>query len=138
MGRAQRTHGGTIMHLDGKSEGKRQKGGRGRRWEDNNIKNGSYENRMSDCGLDSSGSGQGSVVGSCEHGNESAASIKCRYLVDRLSDCQLLEEDCSEDFIRKTYKKNILRECMRIAYPLGNRRYASPTKGEKYHRHICK
>jgi hypothetical protein len=28
------------------------------------------------CGLDSSGSGQGPVAGSCEHGNEPLGSIK--------------------------------------------------------------
>jgi hypothetical protein len=29
-----------------------------------------YNNRVEGCGLDSSGSGQGPMVGSCEHGNE--------------------------------------------------------------------
>jgi hypothetical protein len=28
------------------------------------------------CGLDSSGSGQGRVVGSCEHGNEPSGSME--------------------------------------------------------------
>jgi hypothetical protein len=33
------------------------------------------------CGLDSSGSGYGTVVGSCEHGNEPSGSIKVGNLV---------------------------------------------------------
>jgi hypothetical protein len=43
------------------------------------------------CGLDSTPSGQSTVVGSCEHGNEHLSSIKnegCFYL---LSDYQLLK-----------------------------------------------
>jgi len=32
--------------------------------------------RVTVCGLDSSGSGQGPVAGSCEHGNEPSDSIK--------------------------------------------------------------
>jgi len=36
--------------------------------------------------LDSSGSGQGLVVGSCEHGNEPSGSIKGRQILDQLSD----------------------------------------------------
>jgi hypothetical protein len=31
---------------------------------------------MGDCGLDSIGSGQGKVVGRCEHGNERSGTIK--------------------------------------------------------------
>jgi hypothetical protein len=31
---------------------------------------------VSRCGLDSSGSGEGPVAGSCEHGNEPSGSIK--------------------------------------------------------------
>jgi hypothetical protein len=34
------------------------------------------------CGLDSSGSGQGPVVGSCENGHESSGSIKGRKFLD--------------------------------------------------------
>jgi hypothetical protein len=32
---------------------------------------------MGRCGLVARGSGQGSVAGSCEHGNEPSGSIKC-------------------------------------------------------------
>jgi hypothetical protein len=34
------------------------------------------------CGLDSSGSGQGPVAGSCEHGNEPSGSIKVGEFLD--------------------------------------------------------
>jgi len=34
------------------------------------------------CGLDSSGSGQGTVVGSCEHSNEHSGSIKHGEFLD--------------------------------------------------------
>jgi hypothetical protein len=43
-------------------------------------------------GLDSSGSGQGQVAGSCEHGNEPSCSIKGGEFIDLLSDCQLLKD----------------------------------------------
>jgi hypothetical protein len=39
-------------------------------------------NRMGGCGLDLSGSGQGSVAGSCAHGNEPSGSIKDREFLD--------------------------------------------------------
>jgi hypothetical protein len=38
--------------------------------------NGSYGNRVGRCELDASGSGQGPMAGSCEHGNEPMGSIK--------------------------------------------------------------
>jgi hypothetical protein len=38
------------------------------------------------CGRDSSGSGQGPMEGSCEHGNEISDSIKGREFLDYLSD----------------------------------------------------
>jgi len=41
-------------------------------------------------GLDSSGSGQGPVVGTCKHGNEPLGSIKGRYW---LTDYYLLKKD---------------------------------------------
>jgi len=44
--------------------------------EDN--QNGSLGNWVGSCGLDTSGSGQGPVEGSCEHCNEPLSSIKCR------------------------------------------------------------
>jgi len=39
------------------------------------------------CGLDSSGSGYGTVAGSCEHGNESLFPQTARNFFDWLSDC---------------------------------------------------
>jgi hypothetical protein len=45
------------------------------------------------CGLDTSDSEQGQVVGCCEHGNEHSDSIKGEELVDQLSDYQL--HNCS-------------------------------------------
>jgi hypothetical protein len=38
------------------------------------------------CRLDSSGSGLGSVAGSCEYGNEPSDSIKVMEFLDHLSD----------------------------------------------------
>jgi hypothetical protein len=38
-------------------------------------------------GLDSSGSGQGLVAGSCEHGNEPSGSIKGGEFLHYLRDC---------------------------------------------------
>jgi len=43
------------------------------------------------CGLDASGSGQGPVVGSCEHVNEPLGSIKCTEF-DLLSDYLLASQ----------------------------------------------
>jgi hypothetical protein len=37
---------------------------------------------VQNCSVDSSGSGQGPVAGSCEHGNEHFASIKGREFLD--------------------------------------------------------
>jgi hypothetical protein len=39
-------------------------------------------NRVERFGLDTSGSGQGPVVGSCEHSNEPSVSIKGREFLD--------------------------------------------------------
>jgi hypothetical protein len=41
---------------------------------------------MGRCGLDSSGSRPGLMVGSCEHGNEPSGSIKGREFLDQLND----------------------------------------------------
>jgi hypothetical protein len=41
--------------------------------------------RRGGCGLDKSGSGQGLVAGSCEHGDESSSSMKCGRFLDQLS-----------------------------------------------------
>jgi hypothetical protein len=62
--------------LVGRPEGKRPLGGHRHRWEDN-IKMDLWELRGM-CRLDSSVSGQGPVVGSCEHSNESSCSINSR------------------------------------------------------------
>jgi hypothetical protein len=45
------------------------------------------------CGLDSSGTGWGPVVGFCEHGNKPLASMKGGEFLDQLSDCWLLKKD---------------------------------------------
>jgi hypothetical protein len=45
------------------------------------------------CGLDSSGSGQDTFVGSCEHGNETLGSIKGWELLDYLDVNELLKEN---------------------------------------------
>jgi hypothetical protein len=37
------------------------------------------------CGLNSSGSGQGPVVASCKHGNETSGSIKCIKFLNYLN-----------------------------------------------------
>jgi hypothetical protein len=39
------------------------------------------------CGLDSSGSGQGLLMVSCEHGNEPSGYMKGGEFLDQLSDC---------------------------------------------------
>jgi hypothetical protein len=59
--------------LVGKPEGKRPLGRPRRRWE-YNIK---MDLRMGWNELDLSGSGQGSAMGFCEHGNGPSGSIKC-------------------------------------------------------------
>jgi hypothetical protein len=41
----------------------------------------------------SSGSGQGPVAGSCEHGNKTSGSIKSADFLDRSSDSWLLKKD---------------------------------------------
>jgi hypothetical protein len=43
--------------------------------------------------LNSAGSGQNPVVGSCEHGNEPSSSIKGGEFLDELSDSQFLKKD---------------------------------------------
>jgi hypothetical protein len=44
-------------------------------------------------GLDSYSSGQGPVVVSCEHDNETSGSIKCWEILEWLSDWWLLKND---------------------------------------------
>jgi hypothetical protein len=39
-------------------------------------------NRIGEYGVDSSGSGQGPVVSSCEHGNEPSGSIKYWEIIE--------------------------------------------------------
>jgi len=41
-----------------------------------------YGNRIGNCGLDTSSSGQGPVVSSCEHGNEPSGSTKGGEFLD--------------------------------------------------------
>jgi hypothetical protein len=52
-------------------------------------------NRIVRCGLDSSGSGEGLVVGSCAHDKEPAGSIKC-WEFKWMSNCWLLKNDTIE------------------------------------------
>jgi hypothetical protein len=49
-----------------------------------------------ECGLDSSGSVQASVLGSCEHTNEPSGSVKVGKHFDHLTDCQLLQKVSSK------------------------------------------
>jgi hypothetical protein len=62
-----------------KREWKKLLGRRSHRWEDN-IK--MYVNKLGGCELDISGSGQETVVGLCEHGNEPPISIKRGEIVN--------------------------------------------------------
>jgi hypothetical protein len=64
-----------LKILVGKPEEKRLLRRSRHRWEDN-IKVVLRET-VEECGLESSGSGQGPVAGSCEHSNEPLGSIKC-------------------------------------------------------------
>jgi hypothetical protein len=49
--------------------------------------------------VDLSGLGWGPVVGSCEHSNDPLCSIKDEQFVDRMSNCQLLEQD--PDYVKE-------------------------------------
>jgi hypothetical protein len=60
--------------LIGNPQGKRPLGGSGNRWD--LILKWILRNSVGWCGFGSSGSGQGPVAGSCEHGNEPSGSIK--------------------------------------------------------------
>jgi len=46
-----------------------------------------FRNRMRRCGLDSPGSEQGPVAGSCEQGNKPLGSIKGREFLKKMSGC---------------------------------------------------
>jgi len=46
-------------------------------------------------GLDQSGSEQGQILGSCEHGNGPSISINFGEFLDQSSNCQLLMKDPS-------------------------------------------
>jgi hypothetical protein len=48
---------------------------------------------VGNCGLDTSGSGQRSVAGCCEHGIEPSSSIKGGEFLDCLSDYKCLKKD---------------------------------------------
>jgi hypothetical protein len=66
----------------------------GHRWEGSNIKINFREiGWVRGCGLDSSGSGQRPMAGSCEHGYELTGSIKGGRFLDQLNNYQLLKED---------------------------------------------
>jgi len=69
----------------GKPEGKRPLGRHRCTWEDNIIMD-LREIRVGECGLGSSGSGLGSVVGPCKHCNGTSGSIKGGEFCDQLSD----------------------------------------------------
>jgi hypothetical protein len=75
--------------LLGKQEGKRPTGSPRHRWVDNikiDLK------RIGWYGLDRSGSGQGPVEGSCEHGNGPSGSIICWEFLEWLHNWQLLKK----------------------------------------------
>jgi hypothetical protein len=76
--------------LVGRSKRKRPFGRTKHRWEVNIMNINCYGN--STCGLDPSGSSQGSVTGSCELGDTRSGSIKVGEFLDNLSDYQLLKE----------------------------------------------
>jgi hypothetical protein len=73
--------------LVGKPEGKRPLGRRRRRWVDN-VK----MDRMGWYGLDRTGSEEGPVECSCEHGDEPSGSIKCWEVHEWLQNLQLLKK----------------------------------------------
>jgi hypothetical protein len=62
-----------------------------RRWEDDIIMD-PRGNRVARCGLDSIGSGEGPVTGSCEHDNKPSGSVKGGEFLDKLRHCQLLNK----------------------------------------------
>jgi hypothetical protein len=72
------------MHPKFRSENliERQLGRPRRRWKDN-IR---IDLRVGGSGLDTTHSGQGSVAGSCGHGNETSSSINSMEYLDYLSD----------------------------------------------------
>jgi hypothetical protein len=74
-----------------KPEGNRPVGTPTRRWEDN-IKMDNKEIVLEGGGINSFGSGQGPLAGSCEHGNEPSGSIKGEKFVGYLRDYQLLRK----------------------------------------------
>jgi hypothetical protein len=71
----------TYKILDGNSEGKRLLG-RPRRRLESNLKTNLKELRSRECGLISSLSTQGPVVGSFEHGYEPSGFIKTKDIFD--------------------------------------------------------
>jgi len=48
------------------------------------------ELNVGSCGLDSCASGQGSLVGSCGHGNEPSSSMEGREFLDKSNESYLL------------------------------------------------
>ena len=71
-----------VMVLERKPEGKRLLGRPRYRWEESIKRN--LREIWWGHGLDSSGSGQGQVVGSCERRNEPSGSIQCRGYLKQL------------------------------------------------------
>jgi hypothetical protein len=51
------------------------------------------------CGLDSSGSGQGPMAGSCEHDSEPSGCMKGRKFPDQISDDQFLKKDSAQELV---------------------------------------
>jgi hypothetical protein len=75
--------------LVGKPEGKRPLGRPRRRWVDNiaiDLREIGWD------GLDRSGSGEGPVEDSCEHGDEPSGSLKCWEVPEWLQNWQLLKK----------------------------------------------
>jgi hypothetical protein len=73
-------------NLVGKSEGKRLLEDLGLDLEDNIIRM-DLRDIVWESGLDSSGSGQGPMLGPCEHDNETSGSIKGGEFLDGVSNC---------------------------------------------------
>jgi hypothetical protein len=87
-------------------------------------------------GVDSSGSGQGIVAGSCDHGNEPSGFIKCYKFLKWLSNCWLLNKtvisryqgvDVIRDIVHETYesveKFKYLEPYYQINTALTNKQY---------------
>jgi len=65
-----------------KPQGNRPLGRRKCKWEDNIEIDLQGIEWGRGCGMDWSGSGEGHMVGTCEHGNESVGPVKCGEFLD--------------------------------------------------------